>query len=58
MKRPFPFVWISPSSVADIFQSTNNVSGKVACVHGPAAAQDSQEVLPWTIGNAVAIIFL
>jgi hypothetical protein len=42
-------VRISPFGLADIFQTTNNFSSKVACVHGPASGQDIQEVLPRSI---------
>jgi hypothetical protein len=40
---------ISPLGIADIFQSTNNLSSKVDCVHEPASGQDIQEVPPCTI---------
>jgi hypothetical protein len=49
MKDYFPCGRISPFGIADIFQSTNNLSGKMASVHGPASRQDIQEVLSCVI---------
>jgi hypothetical protein len=51
MKIPFPFMRISPFGIADIFQSTNKLSSKMRCLHGPASGQDIQDVLPCTIAK-------
>jgi hypothetical protein len=58
MKGHLALVPISPFGIADIFQSTNNLSSKVAYVHGAALGQDIQEVLPSSIENEVTIVFL
>jgi hypothetical protein len=57
-KCHFPLVEISPFRITDIFQSINNLSSKVAYVHGTASGQDIQESIPCAIENALTIVFL
>lgn len=48
-ERSFSFPRIPPFGIADILQSTNNLSRKVAHVSGPASRQDTQKLFPCTI---------
>jgi hypothetical protein len=58
MKDCFPLVRIFSLGITDIFQSANNLSSKVACIHGLASGPDIQEVFQVQLKNAVVIVFL
>jgi hypothetical protein len=49
MKRDCPFVRISTFDITELFQSTNNLFGKVPWVHEPTSGQDIQDATPCVI---------